>query len=229
MNYFARLLRDATLRLDKRLGTRVKPRLGDSYRNFLGIWSRVRRVVDPVMIKITFRMLPKPSPVKLHLGCGPKRLDGYINVDMWMTEATDVICDIYKLPWPTESIDVIESHHVIEHISHRKIEDTFRQWHRVLKPGGHLYLETPHFDRTIKEYLVGNEERLLSIFGQQRRTGDTHFYGYNPERLSRLLSKVGFVDFRETPPESHQAKEEPVFRLECSKRLLEQATSNSEA
>jgi len=218
MNYFARLIRDTTQRLDQRFGTRVKPRLGDRYRNFLSLWSRVRRLVDPAMIKLTFRGVPTRSPVKLHLGCGPKRFDGYINVDMWMTEATDVICDIYELPWPTESIDVIESHHVIEHISHRKIEDTFRQWHRVLKPGGHLYLETPHFDRTIKEYLAGNEERLLNIFGRQRRTGDTHFYGFNPERLTRLLSQIGFVDFRETPPQSHHAKEEPCFRLECSKR-----------
>ena len=108
MNYLARLIRDTTRRLDQRLGTRLKPLLGDSYRNFLSVWSRVRRLVDPVMIKITFRMLPTPSPVKLHLGCGPKRFDGYINVDMWMTEATDVICDIYQLPWPTESIDACD-------------------------------------------------------------------------------------------------------------------------
>ena len=46
MNYAARLLRDATQSLDKRLGTRVKTRLGDSYRWFLRVWSRVRRVVD---------------------------------------------------------------------------------------------------------------------------------------------------------------------------------------
>ena len=218
MNSFARLVRATTLKIDQRLGTRLKPSLGDRYRQMLRGWSGIRRIIDPLLIRARYELTPgKVKPVKLHLGCGPKHFDDYTNVDLWITEATDVICHIGKLPWPDESVLVIETHHVIEHISHRKIEDTLREWHRVLLPGGQLIIETPHFDLTLREYLAGKEERLLSIFGRQRREGDAHFYGYNPDRLATLLKSIGFSDFVQTQPQSHQAAEEPVFRMECRK------------
>jgi ubiquinone/menaquinone biosynthesis C-methylase UbiE len=153
----------------------------------------------------------------LHLGCGWKRLDGYINVDLWITDATDVICDITRLPWPDNSAVTIESHHVIEHIPHRNIEQTLTEWHRVLKPDGALILECPNFDLAVQQYLSGNESRLLNIFGQQRYYGDAHLYGYNPTRLMRLLKEIGFYDLIEASPKSSQSLDEPSFRIECRK------------
>ncbi|HEY2934925.1 MAG TPA: methyltransferase domain-containing protein [Acidobacteriota bacterium] len=219
MNAVAQWIRDITSRFDESCGTGVKPLLGNCYRRLRSGWSRVRRRLDPLRIKLRY-LLGKPAPVKLHLGCGPKHFEGYVNVDLWITDATDVVCNIQKLPWPDSAASVIESHHMIEHISHRAIEETFREWHRVLVPGGLLILETPHFDEAVRRYLAGDEERLLSIFGRQRRTGDTHFYGYNPSRLESLLSRIGFRDFEQTKPQSHQSLEEPVFRLECRKAAL---------
>ena len=82
-----------------------------------------------------------------------------------------------------------------------------------------LTLECPHFDRAIKEYLAGNENRLINVFGQQRSYGDAHLYGYNPQRLIRLLREVGFKDIHETLPRSFQSLDEPSFRIEFRKGL----------
>lgn len=217
MNALARLVRDAVAAFDQKAGTSVKPVLGDVYRLARKLWSPVRRAIDPIRVRARY-LVGRPPAVKLHLGCGPKHFDGYVNVDLWITDATDLVCDVRRLPWPSNSVALIESHHTIEHISHRTIEENLREWHRVLIPGGKLILETPNFDETVREYLSGNEERLLSIFGRQRRNGDAHLYGYNPERLARLLERVGFRDFQQRPPQSHQSEEEPVFRLECVKK-----------
>lgn len=218
MNILGRWTRDITARLDASLGTRIKPTLGDVYRAGRRGLSVVRRRVDPFRIRLRYSLGGADAePIALHLGCGPKRLPGYVNVDLWMTDATDYVCDIRRLPWADGSVRAVESHHVIEHISHRDVEGTIREWRRVLVPGGTLALETPHFDRTVQEYLAGNEERLVSIFGRQRRAGDAHLFGYNPARLMRLLEQCGFGDFVELPPRSHQSEEEPVFRLECRK------------
>ena len=59
--------------------------------------------------------------------------------------------------------------------------------------------------------------RLTNIFGQQRSYGDAHLFGYNSERLIRLLNEVGFDGFIEGPPQSSQSTDEPSFRIECSK------------
>lgn len=218
MSIFSTLARKTLLWTDQKLGTNLKPVMGDLYRKFLRGWSLFRRVVDPFIIRAKYRLGFKgPENLKLHLGCGSKHFDGYVNVDLWISEATDVICDVSKLPWPDNSAEVIESYHVIEHISHTKILNTLKEWYRVLKPGGHLVIECPHFDEEIKEYLAGNEERLLNIFGRQRFAGDTHLYGYNPERLIRYLQETGFSDFTQGTPQSSQTSDEPCFRIECKK------------
>jgi SAM-dependent methyltransferase len=213
-----RFSRDIALKFDRALRTNIKERGGKIYRYFLRRWSLVRRILDPMTIRIRYKVgQTADEDLMLHLGCGGKHFDGYVNVDLWITDATDVICDINRLPWPDGSAATIESYHVIEHISHKKIKKTLNDWHRVLKPGGKLVLECPHFDVAIREYLSGNESRLLNIFGRQRSEGDAHHYGFNPERLMRLLEEVGFKEIQEAPPQSSQILDEPCFRLECKK------------
>ncbi|MFQ5787212.1 MAG: methyltransferase domain-containing protein, partial [Thermodesulfobacteriota bacterium] len=155
--------------------------------------------------------------VRLHLGCGSKHFDGYVNVDIWITDATDIICDIAHLPWPDNSVYIIESYHVIEHISHTRIMQTLAEWHRVLKPDGVLILECPHFDEAVKEYLTGNEDRLINIFGRQRSYGDAHLYGYNHSRLISILEEIGFKGCVKASPQSSQSLDEPSLRVECKK------------
>jgi SAM-dependent methyltransferase len=213
-----KLSRDIALKFDHALGTNVKEGGGKVYRYFLQRWSRVRRILDPISIRLRYKIgKTDDKDLRLHLGCGWKHFDGYVNVDLWITDATDIISDITSLPWPDNAANIIESYHVIEHISHKKIKKTLTDWHRVLKPGGKLILECPHFDVAIQEYLSGDESRLLNIFGRQRSEGDAHLYGFNPERLMRLLEEVGFKEIQEAPPQSSQILDEPSFRLECKK------------
>lgn len=207
-------IREAAAKADEIMGTNFKKKGGSVYRLLLKVWSLIRRIIDPAVIKLTYH---QDTPIRLHLGCGSKRFQNYINVDLWITEATDVICNITKLPWPDYSVELIESYHVIEHISHRKIKNTLKEWYRVLKPGGRFIVECPHFDEAVMEYLEGNEDRLINIFGWQRMEGDIHLFGYNPQRLIHLLEEIGFTDFEESDPKSSQAVEEPSFRIECKK------------
>lgn len=209
-----------TLRIDGMMGTSLKECGGRFYRASRKVLSPVRRSLDPIIIKLCYKFNlgdMSSNELRLHLGCGSKHFDGFINVDLWITDATNIICDITKLPWPDNSASVIESYHVIEHISHRNVRHTLYDWFRVLRPGGTLILECPHFDRAVREYLAGNEERLINIFGRQRTKGDSHLWGYTPERLTHLLMEIGFRDFVEAQPLSSQSLEEPSLRLECVK------------
>ena len=210
----------AAKQFDQFFGTSLKETGGRFYRYFLKVLSPIRRITDPLLIKLQYYLgIKRPIHLKLHLGCGWKYFAGYINVDLRITDATDIICDIAALPWQDNSVDVIESYHVIEHISHTEIKKTLREWHRVLSPNGKLILECPDFDRAVQEYLGGNEERLLNIFGRQRFDGDTHLYGYNTQRLTKLLAEIGFTNICLKPPQSSQSLDEPSFRVECQKTL----------
>jgi len=218
MNFLFKIVKALLLNIDKRCGTQFIKFFGAFYRNGMRLISPLRRRLDPLAIKLVYRLIFKRSKkIKLHLGCGHKHFDGYVNMDLWLNEAVDVVGDITRLPWPDDTATVLESYHVIEHLPHPKVPLILKEWFRVLEPGGSLVLECPHFDDTVKEYLAGNESRLENIFGHQRFPGDAHMFGYTPQRLIRLLEQAGFKNFSQTQPQSSQALEEPSFRIECSK------------
>ena len=81
--------------------------------------------------------------MKLNLGCGDKKLDGYINVDV--RGAPDARVDLSHFPWPfeTESAEEVFSEHFLEHV--KDFEATILEMYRILKPNGILHFKVPHF------------------------------------------------------------------------------------
>lgn len=81
--------------------------------------------------------------MKLNLGCGNTRIEGWIGVDFLSGPAVDVIADLTKpLPWESNSVDEVLASHVLEHIV--MFEDTIREIHRILRPGGILTIKVPY-------------------------------------------------------------------------------------
>ena len=44
------------------------------------------------------RLRQPATAYRLHLGCGQKRIPGFVNIDHNASAATDYVCDITKLP-----------------------------------------------------------------------------------------------------------------------------------
>lgn len=81
--------------------------------------------------------------MRLHLGCGRKHLDGYVNVDGRATPAADVILDLEgPWPWTQGSVDEIVAHHLLEHF--HDLPAFMDKAHRVLRPGGVMDVRVPH-------------------------------------------------------------------------------------
>jgi len=182
------------------------------------ILNIMRRKINFLRLRLLYSCgLKPPKGLKLNLGCGSHAIEGFMNIDWIKTEAADLVCDIRKLPFPDSSVEVIEAYHVIEHFPRNEVSFVLKEWRRVLLPSGRLILEFPDFDKAVKEYLEGKQERLDSIFGLQRFSGDAHFFGYNLKRLSKLLNDAGFIEVESRPAQDYHCGNEPCLRLECRK------------
>ena len=56
--------------------------------------------------------------LKLNLGCGKRRREGFINVDSQPGCQPDLVLDLEALPWPwaDDSVDEVDLIHVLEHL-----------------------------------------------------------------------------------------------------------------
>ena len=151
----------------------------------------------------TFRLLQRLHPDKGHvvevgssLGFLLRRFidDGWqaTGVDPWRelpaftreVQGFDTIpLTLEQAALPSASADVVILLHVIEHVPDPLA--TLREIWRVLKPGGHMVLETPRYD-TVMFKLMGRRERSLRM--------DGHIYFYTDETLKQSVETVGFKE-----------------------------------
>ncbi len=83
--------------------------------------------------------------MKLYLGAGQKRLNGYHHVDIEESDGIDQCCDLGMLPWPwgDNSAEMIVAEDLVEHLETDLVKFCNEAW-RVLRIGGELYVRTPH-------------------------------------------------------------------------------------
>jgi len=87
--------------------------------------------------------------MKLNLGCGQNKRDGFVNIDKYATFSPDVVWDLEQTPYPFEadSITEIAATHVLEHLGQNT--DVFlgiiEELHRILTPGGTILIKVPHY------------------------------------------------------------------------------------
>src|SRR5579863_8051810 len=81
----------------------------------------------------------------LDVGCGINKYPGAIGVDRNANTRADVLCDLDRFPYPfrDSSFTELRAIHVIEHVS--DVIRAMEEFHRVLAPGGRLFIATPHY------------------------------------------------------------------------------------
>lgn len=89
-------------------------------------------------------MVETDKPVRLNIGCGFNKLEGFVNVDGFPVCKPDVVhnLNVFPYPWEDNSVDVIIAWHVMEHL--QDWWGAFKECVRILKPGGTIEIRVPH-------------------------------------------------------------------------------------
>ena len=121
--------------------------------------------------------------LKLHIGCGPHHLRGWINIDVH--PAPLAMNALWNLPFSDGSARYVFVSHMLEHLFyphdvHKFLVDIYR----VLAPGGVLRIIVPDIAQCIEAYVTNNR-----IFFEARRKTWTWW----PESRTRLEDFLAYA------------------------------------
>jgi predicted SAM-dependent methyltransferase len=90
--------------------------------------------------------------MKINLGSGLKRIEGFVNVDHDVLVNPDYIVNLddvnIRLPFDDDSVEEIRAHHILEHIGDGFIP-LMKELYRVCKHGAILDVEVPHHQHDV--------------------------------------------------------------------------------
>lgn len=150
--------------------------------------------------------------VKINLGCGIELQKGFINVDKYdlnelkkkegvfqnaVIAGKYVQADVRKLPFKDNYADYIMASEILEHIPLFDLNNTLREWVRVLKKGGRMIITCPDFDALCEDWLqtpfspatYGDQAQV--IYGSQIADGEYHHAPINKDFMNFYLGQLG--------------------------------------
>ena len=157
--------------------------------------------------------LPQAGQIFLHLGCGPKIFDKWINIDKFYDDPKVLKQDCYNPEFLEYSIDGIYSSHTLEHMPIRQARLALKNWFKILKPGGKLFLAIPDMEETMRIILDTSVPFYLRytwfmyvLFGYQTSSseidppldvpvdpGQFHTCGFTEELIRFYLEDDGYI------------------------------------
>lgn len=161
--------------------------------------------------------LLKHKITKLQLACGPYRLKGWLNTDLFGGENLVSLNLTKDFPLPSNSFDYVFLEHTIEHFDIDQGLKLLKESHRVLKINGKIRIATPNIGflmqlyrknktATQREYIAWHfkefpntafNDDLSDAFLINKFFRDWgHKFIYDPKSLSLVLNKAGFKNIR---------------------------------
>lgn len=133
----------------------------------------------------------------LDVGCGYKKSEGSIGMDIFPYKGVDIVHDIDRFPWPFEDnrFTKINAQHIIEHVSN--IGEFLREIHRVSRSGAEVTIVTPHFtsldswaDPTHRWHLSSNFAEVVTDGGYLAEQTGTFEIIYKHLSFGSLLKSL---------------------------------------
>jgi predicted SAM-dependent methyltransferase len=136
---------------------------------------------------------------KLHLGCGPLALPGWVNIDNQRYPGVDKVLDLRK-GLPYKDVSFVFAEHFIEHLAYDDALKLMRESRRVLRDDGVLRLSTPNLDWVwVTHYRLDapDDQQVAACFYLNRAFhGWGHQFLYNERTLAATLRDAGFANVK---------------------------------
>ncbi len=183
-----------------------------------GEGARLRTLWRPWVVKKYLAENPVP---RLHVGCGGRRIDGWLNVDKYAGDADTYLNAYAGFPFPDGAFAKAFSEHMIEHLDIDKVHHFLSEVFRVLRPGGVFRVTCPDLELYVRNYANDDQAFFTEVMKSidARRSKDPegtwvvrgkggafmscaarnfhkHRWMYDYDTLASCLKEVGFAETR---------------------------------
>jgi predicted SAM-dependent methyltransferase len=170
----------------------------------------------------------------VHIGCGPKYIEGMLNIDGNIFQRKDLWLDItLGLPFPDNSICGLYASHIMEHFDVGTVRRLLREFHRVLKPGGTLRIVVPSLEYAVHAYTAEDAsrfpdwpDRFSSIggrFGNFLLCANQHRSMFDGPFLEELLNEARFAAVFTVSPFESRCFSSHQLRFEADPALKDKS------
>jgi predicted SAM-dependent methyltransferase len=131
------------------------------------------------------QLLAKTDDLKINLGAGQDQFEGFVNTDRVRLPGIDVVHNLVEFPYPfpdacaseMRAVDVLE--HLPNYVADGRpgVIAFIEECHRILKPGGELYIQTPGYDAEFlwldPTHVRGFHPESMDFFDPDKHYGQT--------------------------------------------------------
>jgi SAM-dependent methyltransferase len=128
----------------------------------------------------------------LDVGCGTNKLPGAVGMDRRVRQSVardlqlDINHNLLDFPWPIQdnTFDLVHCSHVLEHLPPTHL--VMREIWRVLKPGGRVFIECPHFS-WVEAYRHYEHCHFFTVGSFDYFCGQKDYYGCDYRMVEREI------------------------------------------
>jgi len=134
------------------------------------------------------------KPIKLNLGCGKDKRNGYIDIDADPKTKPDFVLNLtQKLPYSDNSVSEIIMQDVLEHLTKEEGARLLKECGRVLISSGKITIRVPNIPAILKKFKSQDDLVMLYLYGDtsQGKINSLHKYGYTPLLIKEACQKAG--------------------------------------
>lgn len=128
--------------------------------------------------------------MNLDIGAGLRPHHGYKTIDVETYAHPDYLGDFWTMSF--KDIDIIRSHHLLEHFTRDEGVSVLKLWHSWLKTGGTLIVETPDFEYICKDFSVDPYWMTRHAYGSQEASWAIHKDGWYEDKFRKILPELGY-------------------------------------
>jgi hypothetical protein len=180
--------------------------------------------------------------LKIDLGCGKNKREGFLGVDQYKMDGVDIVLNIGEdiWPWGDGTVEEIHASHFLEHLTQKQRAHVMNEAYRVMKEGGKATIITPHWasNRAYGDithawppvaemffYYLSQEWRDTQAPHTDKKWNPDGFncnfaatwgYSFSPELGSRSQDYVQFAlaNYKEAASDLHATLVKPIVQKE---------------